>query len=210
METYWSRFARDLDHREAYVAGSDLIGLVTTKLNGLHRLGRVLELGCGTGAFTGSIAAAADELVATDYSSQMIDAARALFAHIGNVRVEKADAVNTGYPDGSFDTVFSANLIHVIPHPRRMLYEVRRVLRPGGLLILTCFTTDTMTIVDKLTLLYRYLRTFGPFPKGGTPFTLRSLSVLITAEGFTVEEAVLLGTATKSIFLLARKKAGAS
>jgi ubiquinone/menaquinone biosynthesis C-methylase UbiE len=36
------------------------------------------------------------------------------------------------YPDGSFDTVFAANLMHVISDPAKAVAEARRVLKVGG------------------------------------------------------------------------------
>jgi ubiquinone/menaquinone biosynthesis C-methylase UbiE len=49
-----------------------------------------------------------------------------------NVVVETADAAALPYPDGSFDGVVMANLLHLVPDPARVLAEARRVLTAGG------------------------------------------------------------------------------
>jgi len=47
-------------------------------------------------------------------------------------RFEVHDAVGTGYPDASFDTVAIANSLHHFTDPPAVLAEMQRVLRPGG------------------------------------------------------------------------------
>ena len=45
------------------------------------------------------------------------------------------DAKGLNFADGEFDTVFSNTILHHIPDPRPFLREARRVLRPGGTLL---------------------------------------------------------------------------
>jgi ubiquinone/menaquinone biosynthesis C-methylase UbiE len=205
MERYWSRFADDLDERESYVAGKEVIAAVLRKLGEERGLGRVLELGCGTGICTERILSSSESVMASDYSMEMVETARKRFFDEPRVRVEQVDCRNTGLDGGTFDTVVMVNLVHVIPDPHLAIREVRRVMKPGGVLLCSCFTTEEMSLWNKLTLLFRYLRTFGPFPKGKTAFTRELLSKLLVKEGFTVEEAVLLGTKTRSMFIRCRK-----
>lgn len=44
--------------------------------------------------------------------------------------------IDSHYSDSSFDIIFALNLIEHIPHPKKFIEECRRVLKPGGLLIL--------------------------------------------------------------------------
>lgn len=206
MEQYWSRFADDFISRQTYVVGVELIEESKSKLKRQRSLGRVLELGCGSGQYTSVLLSQAESIVATDYSRQMVEVSRKMFSNEPRVQVEQADCCSTHFDDNSFDTVFMANLIHIIPDPYRALQEAYRVIKKNGILLITSFTIEKMSILQKIGLFYRYRKTFGPLPKGSTPFTVQSLSKMVAAVGFSVTEAQLLGTRTKSIFLKAGKE----
>ena len=96
------------------------------------RPGRVLEIGCGTGAFAARVAAALPgcEVVATDQSERMVElsAARGLTAQV-------AEAGSLPFPDDSFDAVAALWMLYHVPDLDAALAEVARVLRPGGLLV---------------------------------------------------------------------------
>ena len=94
----------------------------------------VLELATGPGLLAKHVAHAARRMVATDYAEGMIREAKK-GACPPNLTFEIADATVLPYPDASFDTVLIANALHIIPAPETALREIRRVLRPGGLLI---------------------------------------------------------------------------
>ncbi len=100
----------------------------------------VLEVGCGTGFFTLPAARAiGDEgsLTAIDVLSESVELVREKVRAAGlrNVHVMQADARQTSFEAGSFDM---ALLFGVIPAPMlplaRLLPEMHRVLRPGGVL----------------------------------------------------------------------------
>lgn len=106
-----------------------------------ERLGRdmhVLELACGTGALSGRIAGRVRSLEATDFSTRMIAVAK---SKPGSARLHYSvqDAADLPYASGSFDAVVIANALHVMLEPDRVMAEIRRVLRPGGLLIAPTF-----------------------------------------------------------------------
>lgn len=50
-----------------------------------------------------------------------------------------ADATRLPYEADSFDAVVIANALHVMPEPEKALAEIRRVLKPGGLLLAPTF-----------------------------------------------------------------------
>lgn len=205
METYWSRFVEDYDKRREYVVGSELDALMKRRFEEQQELGELLEFGCGTGEFTRCVIAQSKSVLATDYSSQMVSSMERIFADEYNVKVQQANCHATNFPDVSFDTVMMSNLIHVIPEPQKAIAEAHRLLRPGGMLLLSCFTVENTAVWYKLALLYRYLRTFGGFPKERSAFTLATLSEAVRSGDFEIEEATLVGKTIKAIFLKAVK-----
>ena len=204
-EIYWSRFAKDFDDKQNYVTGKYVNELVKTKLKSQKSLGKVLEFACGNGAYTKSIIDQSSSIIATDYSEEMIEVSKNIFKNNDKVKIEQANCHNSHYEDEIFDTILMANLIHVIDNPKNVLKECNRLLKPDGILLMTCFTIDGMNIFNKVALFYRYLKTFGSLPKARTPFKLKDLSELVENNNFNVEEAILLGEITKAIFLKAVK-----
>lgn len=93
---------------------------------------RFLEVGCGTGAFSERIAAGLPQavVVATDASSRFVD----LTASRG-VTAEVADVQALPFTDASFDVVAALWMLYHVPDLDQALAEIRRVLRPGGVLV---------------------------------------------------------------------------
>lgn len=77
------------------------------------------------------------DIVALDISERMLARARRRVQRLGaRARLEVADVQAMAYPDASFDVVVATFLFCSVPDPRLGLQEVRRVLRPGGQLLL--------------------------------------------------------------------------
>lgn len=104
---------------------------------------RVLECACGTGLLTCAMAPRCKSLVATDLSVPMLKRAEKKCRKYGNVRFDKADILHLPFPNGSFDAVVAANVIHLLEEPRKALAELDRVCRPGGRLIIPTYLTRT-------------------------------------------------------------------
>ena len=91
----------------------------------------VLDLGCGTGTLTVQLAANGRRVVGADSSPEMIERARAQYPGI-DFRV--CDALALPF-DGEFGAVFSNAVFHWIGDHDALLQNIRRALKPGGLLI---------------------------------------------------------------------------
>ncbi len=92
----------------------------------------VLDLGCGPGDGAARIASLGGVAVGLDYSQGMLDRARAEPALTG--RLLRGDAGRLPFADASFDKVVCTNSFHHYPQHVAALREMRRVLRPGGVL----------------------------------------------------------------------------
>jgi ubiquinone/menaquinone biosynthesis C-methylase UbiE len=93
-----------------------------------------LEIGCGTGLFTDLIVETCSpaSVVGIDPAQAQIDyASRKPVA--GRARFRLGDAQALPFPEAAFDIVASALVINFIPDRVRALSEMRRVIRPGGL-----------------------------------------------------------------------------
>jgi ubiquinone/menaquinone biosynthesis C-methylase UbiE len=102
------------------------------------RYRRVLEVGCGTGFFLLNMwqAGLVEEAHACDISPGMLAACAENARRIGcDIRLRTADAESLPYADGSFDLVVGHAFLHHIPEPDLALLEMRRVLAPGGAIL---------------------------------------------------------------------------
>ena len=109
---------------------------------GNHCLNTILDLGCGTGRFSASLAAHFDaEVVGIDPSEKMLDQARKKLSD-PRVRYEPGCGEAIPLPDDSVDLVFMSMCFHHFDDQRRAVAECRRVLRDGATALLRTGTRD--------------------------------------------------------------------
>lgn len=101
----------------------------------------VLDVGCGSGVAIKLVAQIAVEgfVAGVDYSEEMVRQARkrnAAAVRAGRVEIKHGDVAALPYDDESFDKVIATETFNFWPDPVANLQEVRRVLRPGGLVAL--------------------------------------------------------------------------
>jgi len=102
---------------------------------------RVLDVACGTGLVTFQAArrvGSGGSVIGIDISGEMVLAAehRARGLALGNVQFQRMDGELLAFADGSFDVVVCALGLMYMPEPEQALREMRRVLKPGGRLLL--------------------------------------------------------------------------
>lgn len=100
-----------------------------------------LDVGCGTGTFLMELSRieSAGRLAGLDYSPEMVRRAQEKAGSSGlgeRVQFATGDAETPPFPDGSFDVLTCANSFHHYPNQPAVVAAFRRVLRPGGLLVI--------------------------------------------------------------------------
>lgn len=96
---------------------------------------KVLEIGCGTGIFTGKIGQSGAAVVGVDISPDFINLAKNK-VQAPNITFRIEDVQSLSFPDNEFDTVIGSSVLHhleLVP----ALKEIKRVLKPGGRLVIT-------------------------------------------------------------------------
>ena len=96
---------------------------------------RWLDVGCGTGALTETILdrAAPQRVVGVDQSEAFLDFAR---SRLNDRRIElrTGDALVLPIETGAFDVAVSGLVLNFVPEPAKAIFEMKRALRPGGIL----------------------------------------------------------------------------
>jgi SAM-dependent methyltransferase len=139
---YWTEFWAEREAEEPYdraLRGHLPFQLRATFRRWVKPAARVLEAGCGLAHFTVACAAQGYRAEGLDWSAKTIQRLRERFPripwHVGDVRKLEFD-------DGVFDALYSPGVCeHFEEGPRQILAETRRVLRPGGIAVIStpCF-----------------------------------------------------------------------
>ena len=140
VREHYTRLARRYDRRWAgFIAATTW---ETVRRLALRPGERILDVGCGTGALAARLldAGARVRIVGADLAPAMLRHARRKLG--GRAPLVAADAVHLPFVRGSFDVVVSNSSLHYWPSAQAGLGEIRRVLRPGGRLVITDWCSD--------------------------------------------------------------------
>jgi SAM-dependent methyltransferase len=147
----------------------------------------LLDLGCGPGTITAGLAAAVapGPVLGVDQGAEQLDGARELAARTGlaNTRFEESSCYDLPLADASVDRVFSHALFEHLADPARALAEIRRVLRPGGVVGLCSPDWGGFILsppLDEPLRVYTRLQEAN----GGDPLAGRRLGTYLTGAGF--------------------------
>lgn len=101
------------------------------------RGGRLLEIGCNTGALLLRLAGWYREVHGIDQNAEAIAAARRVLEGTTGIILRVGTAVALPYPNDAFDIVCGFEVVEHVADPRRMLAEMARVTKEGGRCVLS-------------------------------------------------------------------------
>lgn len=103
------------------------------KVQDVDRTYTVLDLGCGTGRSMKHFQALNERI--EWYGIDIESSPEVLSRTETNARMLTFDGINIPFPDATFDLVHSNQVFEHVRHPRELLQELRRVLKPGGFFV---------------------------------------------------------------------------
>jgi ubiquinone/menaquinone biosynthesis C-methylase UbiE/DNA-binding transcriptional ArsR family regulator len=139
---YFARHAAQWDVLRSLHSSDASVEGALRKLLG-SSLGRVLDVGTGTGRMAELFEPAAAAVVALDNSPEMLRLARARLQHLtpGRVELVQGDFAALPFADAAFDTVLFHQVLHYAQSPETVLGEAARVTRPGGRVAIVDFAS---------------------------------------------------------------------
>ncbi|MGZ8630550.1 MAG: class I SAM-dependent methyltransferase [Actinomycetota bacterium] len=133
------KYDEDSDATERWLFGREHRGWACSRA-----AGETLEVAIGTGLNLSNYAPDV-HLTGIDLTPEMLALARNRAADLGRpVTLCEGDAQALPFPDGAFDTVLATYAMCSVPDERRTILEMKRVLKPGGRLILVDHVRSSM------------------------------------------------------------------
>ena len=137
VQRQFAEVAANYRTSKVHAAGADLDLLVAVSNPQPDSL--VLDAGCGAGHTGLALAVRGGLVCACDFTRAMLDQVEALAGERGldNLALQQADVEQLPYPAARFDIVATRYSAHHWQHPERALAEFRRVLKPGGIFVIS-------------------------------------------------------------------------
>lgn len=104
----------------------------------------ILDVGCGAGFLTNSLAEDGHRVTGLDLSKESLNVARR-HDHTHSVNYREGNALQLPFPDKSFDVVTCMDFLEHVTAPAKVISEAGRVLRPGGLFFFHTFNRNIVS-----------------------------------------------------------------
>jgi len=138
---YFRRNAESWDRLRSLHVDDGEVERVIDRLLPKRGIGRLLDIGTGTGRMLELLGRRAERGLGVDLSREMLAIARAHLdrAGLGHCRVRQADLYQLPFADASFDVATIHQVLHFLDRPAAAVAEAARVLAPGGRLLIADF-----------------------------------------------------------------------
>lgn len=161
---------------------------------------KVLDLGCGTGRLYEIFSAQGGDYTGIDFSEKLIQIAKEKYGD----KFVLGDILNLPFPNENFDSVWAIASLHHIPTKKfrkKVLDHIRRVLKPGGKVVATCWKIKSFPRKDVYIPFHGRKRYYHVFSK-------RELKRLFKGAGFKIEELRYLkrGNKKTNILIVGKKQ----
>lgn len=133
----------------------------------------ILEVACGTGIGIGLLATNARSVAAGDIEPKSCDIARRTYAGRQNVSICRLSAESLPFENNSFDLVLLFEALYYLRDPALFFDEARRILRPGGMLLISTVNRDWPG--------------FNPSPCSTYYFSACELAADLSSRGYSVQ-----------------------
>ena len=164
----------------------------------------VLEIGCGTGSTAIAHAPFVKHILATDFSTRMVEIGedKAKAAGIDNVTFEAVPAEGLDVPDASFDAVMAHSLLHLVEDREQVIADVYRMLKPGGVFVSSTACIGDMNPLFRLVIPVGQLLRMVPLVK---VFTVAEFRESLENAGFEIDHE-WLPKKNAAIFIICHKR----
>jgi 2-polyprenyl-3-methyl-5-hydroxy-6-metoxy-1,4-benzoquinol methylase len=143
---------------------------------------RILDLGCGEGAFAAALAAAGASVLAADIAAEPLRRAREAHPDLELQLLEEES--RWGIPDSAFDVVWAGEVIEHVADTAGWLSELRRVLRSGGRLLLSTPSLGPAQLLGAAVSRRVFAARFDPRSDHLRYYSRATLAALISDFGF--------------------------
>jgi SAM-dependent methyltransferase len=156
---HWQIYFGSLFKIDSFLRARYHVVIYLLKHSGISHSSALLEVGCGDGALSGLIYKKFRcQVTGIEPSSEGIRLCTEMFKAYGfKGTFERSEGYRFNFADSHFDLVVLADVIEHLQEPDLMLAEIRRVLKPGGKLIITTPIRTTEHPEDKM-----HVREFYP------------------------------------------------
>ena len=179
---FWAELANRYDSAIDNIMGEKIRLKIREKLNEENNLGNLLELGCGTGYFTETLAGKSENIISTDISEEMLSIAR---GKLNGFEFQVMNCQDIKFDEGTFDTVFMG-LVLLFTEPEKALKESSRVLKPGGLLIIADPDISFLSFYGNLKFRFKALVNYRKIPTTGHFLNQEKIVNMLDTAGFEV------------------------
>jgi SAM-dependent methyltransferase len=140
-QDYFAAHASQWDELRSLHSADEVVEDALVKALAPDPVGRVLDIGTGTGRMAELFAASAEGVIAVDKSPAMLRLARARLQHLAEEGIEmiQGDFASLPLPEACVDTVLVHQVLHFTHNPAAALREAARVTRPGGRIAIVDF-----------------------------------------------------------------------